>query len=327
MKNTDSVLKCLRSLSTDELTRLDINYLIEIAQKFASTYLKFRYKNLHKVFLAEDATLDELSIDAIAPLFERNGEGIFIKLKTAFDNWQPPIESEEQAQFFLNRIVAKSVEKFVSELLRYSDPFFSKILDQVNYQIDKGKYKKRQILGTTFIVEEYELRNIGGLPDTQFILSLPSDLFLDMKNLIPKVFEFLKINTEKEAAIPLNALINKIKQIKAVDFNFTDKVEFGSELKVDSILELALKASFNKLDESYFAKGKITKEEKCGIESALRSITIDMKDGGINPGLHKYFLEQFPEKNFNSYKNNYQNIFEYLYKVLRKEIVNQLDGD
>jgi hypothetical protein len=174
-------------------------------------------------------------------------------------------------------------------------------------------------------VEECELRNIGGLPDSQFVLNLPSDLFLDMKNILPKIFEYLTVNTEKEAAIPLNALINKIKRIKAVDFNFTDKVELGNELKVESILETALKASFNKLDESYFEKGKISKEEKCGIETALRNISLDMKDGGISPGLHKYFLEQFPEINFNSYKNNYQNIFEYLYKVLRKEIVKQLD--
>lgn len=325
MKDKYSIHSILQLIICNEISRNEINHLIELAQNYSYTYLKYRYKNLHRIFLAEDVTLDELAIDSIAPLFERDENGVFVKLKSAFKNWQPPIESEEKAQFFLNRIVSKSVEKYVSELLRDSDPFFSKILDQVNYQIDKGNYKKKQILGTTFIVEETEFQSIGNLPDTQFILNLPSDMFLNMKNILPKIFEYLKVNTEKEAAIPLNALINKVKRIKTLDFNFTDKVEFGNEFRIESILETALKASFYKLNESYFNKGKISNEEKCGIETALRNISMDMKDGGINPGLHKYFLEQFPEKSFDCYKTNYQNIFEYLYKVLRKEIVKQLD--
>jgi hypothetical protein len=296
-----------------------------MVQKFSSTYLKYRYKNLHKVFLAEDVTLDELAIDAIAPLFERNDDGVFVKLKTAFENWQPPIETEEKAQFFLNNMAAKSVEKYVSELLRDSDPFFSKLLDSVNYQVEKHGFKKKQILGTTYITENEDMKRIGCLPDAQFILDLPAELFSDNSTMLPNIFAHLKNQTEKETAIPLNALINKLKRIKSNNFNFADKVEFGNELTVESILELALKESFNKLDESYFAKGKISKEEKCGIETALSNISLDMKDGGINPGLHKYFLEQFPDITIIEYQNRYQNIFEYLYKILRKEIVKQLD--
>ncbi|NWF88652.1 MAG: hypothetical protein HXY50_04225 [Ignavibacteriaceae bacterium] len=318
----------LRSIiAGKELYHKEIRFIIELTQNFAFTYLKYRYKNLHKVFLAEDSTLNELAIDAIAPLFERDESGIFVKIQTAFLHWQPPIESEEEAQFFLSRIVAKSVEKYVSELLRDSDPFFSKILDQVNYQIEKYNYKKKQLLGTVFILEDTDFQNIGSFVDTHFILNLPSDLFFDMKNMLPKVFEYLNTNSDKAAAIPLNAFVNKVKQIKAANFNFTDRVDIGGELKVESILELALKVSLKKLDESYFNKGKISQQEKCGIETALRNITIDMRDGGINPGLHKYFLEQFPEESFDSYKNNYQNIFEYLYKVLRNEIVKQIGGD
>lgn len=325
MKNDYSVLKILRTVTCKEVSRVELNDLIELTQSYAYTYLKYRYKNLHKIFLAEDLTLNEMAIDAIAPLFERDSEGVFTKIKVAFEKWQPPIDNEEQAQFFLNRLAAKSAEKYVSELLRDSDPFFSKILDQVNYQIEKGNYRKKQILGTTFIIENTEIQSIGSLPDTEFILSLPSDLFHQMNDILPKIFEFLKTNTEKIPAIPLNALVSKTKRVKALHLNFTDKVEIGSELKVDSILELALRESFGKLNDSYFAKGKISKDEKCGIEKALMSISADMKDGGINSGLHKYFLEQFPEVDFNSYKAKYQNIFEYLYKVFRKEIVKQMD--
>ncbi|MDP3831340.1 MAG: hypothetical protein Q8Q47_08725, partial [Ignavibacteriaceae bacterium] len=108
----------------------------------------------------------ELAIDAIAPLFERNENGELIQLIKAFNNWSPKIEAEEQAIFFLNRLVAKSTEKYASELLRQSDPFFSKILDSVNYLINKNGYIKKLIIGTTYIVENANTIKIGALPDS-----------------------------------------------------------------------------------------------------------------------------------------------------------------
>jgi hypothetical protein len=296
-----------------------------MAQKFASSYLKYRYKNLHKVFLAEDVTLDELAIDAIAPLFERNDDGVFVKLKTAFENWQPPIETEEKAQFFLNRLVSKSIEKYASELLRDSDPFFSKILDSVNYQIEKHGFKKKQILGTTYIVDDENPKRIGCLPDAQFILELPVSLFLNSSIYISSIFNFLRNNADKEIAIPLNALVHKLKMVSTSINNFNNKVELSNEFSVDSILENAFKATIKKLDESYMNKGKVSVSEKIRIEKALLTISADLKDGGINPGLHKYFLEQFHELNFDGYRNKFQNVFEYLYKEFRKEIIRHLN--
>ena len=325
MRKPEFLLKILISLSTNDLSRKEVNYLIELSQSFAFTYLKYRYKNLHKVFLAEDTKLDELAIDAIAPLFERNDQGVFVKIKTAFENWQPPIETEEQAQFFLNRIATKSVEKYVSELLRNSDPFFAKILDSVNYQIEKLGYKKEQMLGTTYITTGDPKVNIGCLPNSQLLNELPSELFKDVKTVIPKLIVHLKANTYYEAVIPLNALVIRLKKFSRADFPFRDNFEIGNELSINSILEIALKSSIVKLNESYFNKGKISVHEKEGIEKALQCIAHDLRDGGINPGLHKYFLEQFPEKSNSEYESNFQNIFEYLYKLLRKEIVKQLD--
>lgn len=327
MKNTYSAIKILLSLKSNQISRVEINHLIELAESYAFTYLKFRYKNLHKTLLAEDVTLNEIAIDAIAPLFERDEHGVFVKIKDAFEKWQPPIETEEKAQFFLNRLVSKSLEKYVSELLRDNDPFFSKILDSVNYQIEKQGFKKKQILGTTYIIESSGSQKIGCMPDAEFILTLPVELFKNMSNMLPNIIAYLKKQTEKEPVIPLNALINKLKRIKSNNFNFTDNVEFGNELTVESIIEHALNESYRKLNESYLSKGKISSEEKCKIEMALRSISLDLQDGGINPGLYKYFLEQFPDITFVDYQHKYQNMFEYLYKFLRKEIVKQLEGN
>lgn len=324
MKSTYSVLTIFKSITENKHSRSEVNHLIELAHSFAYYYLKYRYKNLSKVLMAEDLTMQELAIDAIAPLFERDETGMFIKLIKPFDEWNPKIETEEQATFFLNRLVAKSTEKYASELLRQSDPFFSKILDSINYLIEKNNYLKKQIIGTTYIVENENLVKIGALPDSKFINELPIELFNDNKNAVSKIFDYIKANTDKTPAIPLNALVMKIKQVTASNFIFIDSTSNGNESEIDSIVNKALYITFTKMQETYISKGKLELIEAEGIKKAIESIVFDMRDGGINPGLHKYFLEQFSELKFEDYRDRYQNIFEYLFKVLKKEIAERL---
>lgn len=274
--------------------------------------------------MAEDLTMQELAIDAIAPLFERDEAGNFIKITKAFNEWEPKIETEDQAAFFLNRLVAKSTEKYVSELLRQSDPFFSKILDSVNYLIDKNNYFKKQIIGTTYIVENENLVKIGALPDSKFIYELPIELFKSSNEMLKKVFSYIKSNSDRTPSIPLNALVLKIKQIKSETYNLSDTSTNGNESEIDSIINKVLGSTFNKMYESYVNKNKIDENEAEKIKKAIENIVYDMRDGGINTGLHKYLMEQIPNLTFEEYENRYQNIFEYLYKILKKEIINQL---
>jgi hypothetical protein len=324
MKSTYSVLTIFKSISENKSSRSEINQLIELSQSYAYSYLKYRYKNLSKILMSEDVTLQELAIDTIAPLFERSDEGLFLKIAKAFNEWTPKIETEDQALFFLNGLVAKSTEKYVSELLRQSDPFFSKILDSVNYLIVKNNYLKKQLVGTTYIVEKENLIKIGMLPDSKFINELPIELFTDNKNAVSKIFEFIKSSSDKTPAIPLNALVMKIKQVKASNFVFMHSTSNGNESEIDSIVNKALDVTYSKMQETYVNKGKLEKYEAAGIKKAIESIMYDMRDGGINPGLHKYFLEQFSKLTFEDYERRYQNIFEYLFKVLKKEIAEQL---
>ncbi len=324
MKVEYSVLHILNSICTSRVNRIELNYLIELTCKLASTYLKHRYKNLSRVLLAEDVTIKELGIDAIAPLFERDEAGVFIKIKSAFNNWQPPIEAENTALFFLNRLVARSVEKYVSELLRYSDPFFSKILDSINYLIEKNNYRKERILGTSYIVQNDEFIKIGSLPDSKFINELPVKLFRNKSILLTEIFNHISIVPDKSMAIPLNALVMKIKQLNSSEYILSENVENNNESEVDSIVNRSLKITFNKMQESYLDKNKINESEAVRLKQALENIVTDLRDGGINPGLHKYFLEQFTELSFGDYKQRYQNIFEYLFKILKQEISEQL---
>lgn len=323
MKAEYSVLHILNSICAKDVTRSEVNHLIELAHNYAYSYLKYRYKNLSRTLLAEDVTLQELAIEAIAPLFERDETGFFIKIQSAFQKWQPPIETEESVLFFLNRIAAKSTEKYVSELLRQSDPFFSKILDSVNYFIEKENYKKKQILGTTYIVKIEDIKKLGSLPDSKFINELPAEMFFDLKKTLPVIFEYLD-KIDRSAVIPLNALVMKIKAVKSGEFKLADSYSNGNEIEIESITKKAFEVTISKMEGSYLQKKKINAKEANAIKKAIENIIYDMRDGGINPGLHKYLIEQIPEMTSEDYEIRYQNIFEYLFKILKKEIAEQL---
>lgn len=85
MKNAYSVLKILQSICNNKSSRSEVNQVIELSQRYAFSYLKYRYKNLSKILMSEDVTLQELAIDAIAPLFETDGNGLFVKIVKAFN--------------------------------------------------------------------------------------------------------------------------------------------------------------------------------------------------------------------------------------------------
>ena len=94
---------------------------------------------------------------------------------------EPPIETEEKALFFLIDWSEKVSRNMFPKYKRF-DPFFSKILDSVNYQIEKQNYKKKQFLARHIIVEVMRHQKNWFLPDSQFIHEFPSDLFQEIIN-------------------------------------------------------------------------------------------------------------------------------------------------
>lgn len=326
MKDEYWVLRILQAIVNHSVERPDFNKLIELTHSFAATYLKYRYKNLSHTLMGGDITLGEMALEVIAPLFERDSSGTFIRIEKSFIDWKPEIVSEEQAVFFINRLAAKSTEKYVSELLKASDPFFSKILHSVNYFVESRGYKKKQILGTTYILTDENIQP-GLLPANQFIYDLPMHLFNKKNNIIEEIFNYIKVNSDYAAAIPLNALVIKIKKTGVFSLEQTSRQATDSTVEIESIIDNAVSDAFDKLELSYLKKNKIDKNESDAIKNALRKIAADLRDGGINIGLHNYLIDEIPALSFEDYRRNYQNIFEYLFKILKKKISEHLkDG-
>jgi len=302
-----------------------INDIIEISYNIAVKYLQSHKKKIINLLLRNELTIQELPIDSIADLFVKDDDKNLNTLMHSFHSWRPEIITEEDALFFLNKIVASRVEQHIFKLLKDEDPFFSKLLDSINYLIKQNGYHKFHFLGKTFITEvnfeNFEKEFIS----TDEFEKLPSNLFNQKKFLLTNLLNYLRLETNFNAAIPLNDLIYRLKYI-----NFSDYLISGSNSSVsnktemDEFVDIGSRVASDKLNSTYFLKNKINLKEKTALENALKEMVVDLCNGGISPGLYEYLSPHIPNLSEGDYKAKYHNILEYLLKVMKSTIASTL---
>ncbi|NWF50952.1 MAG: hypothetical protein HXY49_10470, partial [Ignavibacteriaceae bacterium] len=86
MNSQYGILAILLSLDSRQST----NQLVETCYKIALSNLRFSYKKVHQIVLREELSLEDLAIDSIASLFEKDESGSFQNVIGPFNSWQPP---------------------------------------------------------------------------------------------------------------------------------------------------------------------------------------------------------------------------------------------
>lgn len=321
MEKDNQILRLLSSLNS----RQSVNKMVEVCYKIALSILRFNYKRIHKIIVRDELSLDDIAIDSITSLFMKDEEGKFSAINSAFNSWQPPIKTEEEALYFLNKLIQKRVEQHLSLLLRESDPFFARLMDSVNYLIKKYGFNKINHFGTVYVVNSGCDEILNPIISVEEFQSLPYSLFENKKNFLQNLFGHLSSDTNYFAAIPFNALINKLKELNIALYRVSEATEEESEIfEINTVVNSALANTFQKLEEAYLTKGKMTEGEAEIFRKTLKDMAEDLKDGGVNPGLYKYLSANFPGLTEDCYKQKYHNILEYLLKLLKKDIADQL---
>lgn len=306
-------------------SQLSVNRLVEVCCKIALSQLRFSYKKIHRIILRDEILLEDIAIDSIASLFEKDDSECFKNILEPFKSWDPPIKTEEDALYFLNKLVQKRVEQHISLMLREADSFFARLMDSVNYLVKKHNFWKADYFGTVYIINS-DKKDISGkiIPVDEFE-KLPTSLFVEKKNLLQNIFQHLRLETNYTLAIPFNALIHKLKALNITLYKISESTtEQDDCIEIESVIKEALIKSFNTLEDSYLTKNKLSAFEAEKIKNSLIDMAQDLKDGGVNPGLYKYLLAHFDGLDEKTYQQKYHNILEYLLKILKKNIADEL---
>jgi len=323
-----SYYQFLRKLCDGEYHQSELNYFIERLFKIAKLYINQRYSRIKRIVEANHYKLEDIAVDTIVPLFHRTGDNNEFSIVIETRKWNPPIRSEEESLFFIITIIANRVGQQISRILRESDPFFSRILDSVNYLVRSRGYYKLNYHGTFFILESDNMGINLNVIDHDEFQKIPSNIFCEKEKLLQSVMHYLKTETDYFPAIPLNELVIKLKHIN-VSWHIADSSsnKFMDKIEIDEAVKNGLCHTERKLKETYLSKGKINQFEYDGFMIALKAITEDLKDGGISPGLHKYLTPYFNNLSYESYQTKYRNILEYLFKHLKENITEELKAN
>jgi hypothetical protein len=323
------ILASLHKLAEGKFQRsTEINFLVEKTYSLATGYLGLNHKKIFKLLQKGEYCINEIAIDAISTLFVPDKESNITPLAISFKKWDPPIETESDALFFLNRIVAGRIEQHIFSSLREYDPFFSKILDSINYLVKTGNYKKISLAGKSCIIENDGWDLNGNIIDCEDFDKIPVSILADKKNLLNSVFKYLKTRTVFAAVIPINLLVYRIKHI-----NFSEYVaQFDSSVRtkdfeIEEFTEFGFNSASSKLELSYLQKGKLNEFESICIRNALKDMSKDLLDGGISPGMYEYLTVYMKNLNKDTYLSKYHNILEYLVKVMKNTIAEKLSQE
>ena len=311
----------LYNLNNSESDRKSLNSLIEICFKIAQGYVRVNFQKVFRQLVNEQESIEDIAIDSISPLFLSNGNDE-LQIKRIFRKWGSNVTSEQDALFFLNQIVSRRVNQHITQILKDSDPFFAKIYESVTYLIKRDGYKKKNYFGTVYIVEK-EIKNSPIEPDAFY--NLPAELFVNKDKILKNLLKYLKNETEFFPAIPLNALVKKIKQISFdTEYKTSDPGDATLKYELIQIVDWGLNKSKKKLLDSYGREGKLKESEIESFEKTLNDIAYDLKNGGLKPGLYEYLRFNMPDLKRDVFRTKYQNILEYLFKVMKHKVAEEL---
>ncbi|MBM4171256.1 MAG: hypothetical protein FJ214_05240 [Ignavibacteria bacterium] len=326
INNNLALLKELTS--SKEVGNYTLKKLISISCKYAISYLCTKYAKDRIKFLNLGFTFEDIANDSIIPLLLKNSKTKEIGIVKSYKDWKAPINTDAQAQYFFYRIITNRVDQEVTKILRDADPFFSKILNAVNYVIEKNNWQKITYCGSVYIANKNMGTNKKFMNHDEFDAIPPKLFFGNMTKVITNIFTHLKNEPELYSAIPLNQLIKKIKfshMNSFVDIPSSSGFDNEEKLDIEVITANCLMIVFQRLDEFYFKKGKITLDEKKILAKVLTELARDLKNGGQSRGLYLYMKDHIPNLTNEMFYQKYHQILDYLFRQLKTEIVSNLE--
>lgn len=318
-------------LSSGEINTREFNQLIEVAVKTSKGILLSKFR--HKIFKGVNTNneLEDIAIDAVVPLFVKNGSGDEISLMKSLRNWKNPVKTESDAQYFFFKIIYSRVEQTVTLILKERDPIFSKIFTTLNTCISNNDFKKLNFLTTVYIVDSRVESLCTPLIQEEEFMHLDSKLFNAKQfKLINGLLEYIEQEKHYFPAVPFNLLVKRIKQL---NYNYFSKSEvytpkhFSQIPFIDQVVDHELEHLKKTLEVKYYSLNKLSVSEYCAMVHAFEDIAVDMKNGGISGGLFSYFSNHYKNISNTDFYSNYHGIMNYLYSNFKNKILEKLDSE
>lgn len=324
-----SLLKNIDSLRQNDRCHQTIKYLYEYCFRIALKSITKKYGSERHIFSSSELTFESLATDALAPLFTRSSDDEPIGLLRSLLLWESPVETDENADFFLHKVVWNRIAQHITRMLKETDPLFKKIHSSLKYYIDKNEFNKLTYFGTVYITEKNITTITSNVIHGETFENLPDYLFFyKYEEMLSNLITHLEVETDFFPAIPLNALVRKLKFINRSDFESstcTSSYDYiQDKLEIETIIENAYLKTCENLDRPNKKNSKLDKNVIIAFKSVLKDVTHDMKNGGMSRGLFEYFSFYMKDLTKEEFYANYHPQLNYLISLFKKSIADQI---
>lgn len=320
-KLLDELKKILLGNPTDQEKNHLFEILIEISRIRIRFFSRLKYFSLER----NEISMSDIALEAVTYLLSNNENDYLEYLRKTFLNWDPPINTEEEAINFLNKIIDQSIYQTIAKKYAELDPLFAKILKEIR-RSDPKKYKLFTRLDTEYIsLKSFnESKSMNIIPQDELIFlgvdKFPKNNYI--KGWIKEIFNSINSYTEYDPLLPVNSLALKIK----FEFTAAQKIPLTvvEDPETEYVMREGVLISLNKierkLEQLSQKKKKYDKRIVTIFKEAITDIANDLLEGDQIKNYYDYLKVYDENLTMEEYRQNYRSQFEYLIKILKNEI-------
>lgn len=317
---------CLELIRQNKVTHQVISVLYNSCYKISLKTITKKYSAGNHIFINNETTIENIAADAIAPLFSCSGTDNIIGIKKSLEQWEKQIDNEAGADFFIHKIVWSRVAQHITKLLKETDPVFRKIHASLKHFIDKNGYNRIHYFGVVYITKPDCRTIVGCVVPNEEIENLHADYFKGKYDyVLESIFRYIENDTGYFPAVPLNALVRKIKLINNNDFfdpaSTYTLPHYGESMDIDKILESSLNKIFMKMGEYYSKSQKIEDIVLEKYKLVLKDTAEDIKNGINSRGLYDYLKFHMPKLTRDDFYAKHHSQLNYLVSLFKKYII------
>lgn len=314
-----------------------MNYVVRVCHSLARAYLSGR-ANANKLARRHGINLDDVAIDCIAEIFQRNEAGEYVQLRAYFFAVPPATCSAEDTLFHLQRLVFSKAQHVLYRLYQEADPPLGKILRNIKAAIQSlGQFTESERFGSTCIAPALcdTLEHLPPLDSEVLERALLGMVRGDehIPELLGRLSQFLRGQSDNSRILSLMTVASVIRRI----YERKQLIHAGeptTEIDITSLDSRAIILSSCREVKArqggkYVGNAKLTQD--------LLAFYFDVIEEGLtrrfvqHDGVDFSFFAELkchlPGMIQNEYKTEHKAILEYLYRLTLSLVVKRLKSN
>ncbi len=332
-----TIQKTLEHLFAQKHTHKAVNNLVHICFKIALAYLHHRLRRGSLCDNQFGISNEDLALDCIAELYQRDEAGRFIVLEQYFESANWATLTEEELKISLRRLVFSKVNEGLFRNYREEDPNLAKIIRNIKEAAKQDKRvsltKKRDASWLVIGTSDTEINHLPLAPTEileAFLLSVVCNTSNTYKA-VSSFADFAEAHPHYCNAYPMSGFAQVLRASyigRVVPDAQTQEINYAP-VEIDNAIQRAVAHIRNSLHDTYVRGGKLSltlfDNYVNAVYKTLKS-TFTIYPEAIDSQFEA-LQTIMPELSKDVYMSQHRNILQYLFKLSRSRMLLYLQDD